>query len=315
MSRFPSRPISLSTNVRAALLTLFGVSAFVVNDSLSRVAGQTLPVSQVMLMRGAFAALILYIYLRSHGPLPPIRDLLDRRLLARNILDGTATVCFLIAIAQMPLANVFAILQGIPLAVTAGAALLLREPVGWRRWAAIGVGLIGVLICLRPGPDGFSVYALCLLISVICSALREIVTRTIRPEVPSTVVAFVTSIAVGLFGLLIIPFESRSWQSVAPLDVATLFFAGMFVILGLLATTAAVRSGDVSFAAPFRYGNLLVAILIGWLFFAELPDALTLIGASIIVASGLFTLYRERVRPGAHPVAAENMGRGAPRGI
>ncbi|MCP1199483.1 DMT family transporter [Notoacmeibacter sp. MSK16QG-6] len=297
------------------MLTLLGVSAFVVNDSLSRVAGTHLPVSQVMLIRGVFAALTLYIWLRWHGPLPPLRDMLDRRLLARNVLDGSATILFLIALAQMPLANVFAILQGIPLAVTAGAALLLREPVGWRRWSAIGIGFIGVLICLRPGADGFSVYAICLLVSVICSALREIVTRTIRPELPSTVVAFVTSIAVGLFGLLILPFESRSWQVVSTPDLAALFFAGVFVVLGLLATTAAVRSGDVSFSAPFRYGNLLVAILIGWIFFSELPDFVTLIGAAVIVSSGLFTLYRENVRTDAKPIAAENMARGAPRGI
>ncbi|RLQ88099.1 DMT family transporter [Notoacmeibacter ruber] len=305
----------LSSNLKAALLTLFGVSAFVVNDSLTRVAGNTLPVSQVMLLRGLFASLTLFIWLRTKGPLPPIRAMLDLRLLARNILDGTATILFLMALAKMPLANVFAILQGIPLAVTAAAAILLREPVGWRRWGAIGIGFLGVLICLRPGPDGFSIYAICLLLSVICSALREIVTRTIRPELPSSVVSFVTSIAVGLFGLLILPFETRSWQTPGWAELLALFFAGVFVILGLISTTAAIRGGDVSFAAPFRYGNLIVAILIGWLFFAELPDALTLIGSAIIVGSGLFTLYRERVRKDAQPIAAENMARGAPRGI
>lgn len=207
---------------------------------------------------------------------------------------------------MLPLANVSAVLQALPLAVTMGAALFLAEPVGWRRWLAILSGFGGVMIIIRPGFEGFNAYALLALVTVTFCAVRDLATRRIPDEIPSLLVSVTTAIAVTIGGgVLIVPFGG--WTPVEAGEVGLLFAAAVLLLFGYQFIIMSMREGDISFVAPFRYTALLWAILLGFLIFGDVPDAAMIAGSMIVVGSGLYTLYRERKVGTALP-AAESTG-------
>jgi len=188
--------------------------------------------------------------------------------------------------------------------VTFGAALFFNEPVGWRRWSAILVGLIGVLIIIRPGPEGFTPAALLCVASVLTTAGRDLATRSIDRDIPSLMVTFVSAVTVAFFGGLLIP-SLGGWQPPSWASLSHLLMASVLVLIGYQSVIVAMRTGEVSFVAPFRYTSLIFSGLLGFIFFAELPDVWTLTGAAIVIASGLYTFYREAKRRVA-PVAQES---------
>ena len=201
---------------------------------------------------------------------------------------------FLTALAHMPLANISAILQSLPLTVTMFAAVFFGEAVGWRRWSAILVGFIGVLIIIRPGSDGFNEYAVLALVAVGFITLRDEITRRIDRSVPSLFVAFVSAIPVFLFGGAMT--VTTGWTPVS-------WSMGMIVIVAAIAITCgysfavmAMRNGDISFVAPFRYTGMIWAILFGFLLFGNLPDQMTILGSCIVIGMGGYAFHRERVR-------------------
>jgi drug/metabolite transporter (DMT)-like permease len=202
------------------------------------------------------------------------------------------TVCYLTALMHIPIANATAILQALPLAVTLGAAVFLKEPVGWKRYTAIAVGFAGVLIIVRPGAEGFDAFALLAVIAVGFVTLRDLATRRLSGPVPSLFVAFGTAVAIMLFGAVMLPFTA--WQPVGSADLLHLAIAAGSLFFGYVFSVSSVRVGEVAFVAPFRYTILIWAILLGVVIFGDIPDAWTLLGASVIVATGVFTFYRER---------------------
>jgi drug/metabolite transporter (DMT)-like permease len=213
-------------------------------------------------------------------------------ILLRSIADMAATVAFLTALLHMPLANLSAILQALPLLITLGAALVYGDKIGWRRMTAILVGLIGVLIIIRPGTEGFDRWALLGVASVLCVVVRDLSVRPLQGALPSTVVALGAAVAVTLMGWTGTVFQG--WQSPTAGEAARVLGAGLFLIVGYLTSVMAMRHGDIGLVAPFRYTSLLWAIALGFLVFGNLPDGWTLIGATIVVSAGLFTLWRER---------------------
>jgi drug/metabolite transporter (DMT)-like permease len=192
----------------------------------------------------------------------------------------------------MPLANLSAILQALPLAITLGAALVFGDRIGWRRMTAILVGLIGVLIIIRPGTEGFDRWALLGVASVACVVVRDLAVRKVRGQVPSAVVALGAAVAVTLMGW--IGASLQGWQTPTAGEGLRVLGAGLFLIVGYLTSVTAMRHGDIGLVAPFRYTSLLWAIALGFLVFGDLPDGWTLFGAAIVVGAGLFTLWRER---------------------
>jgi drug/metabolite transporter (DMT)-like permease len=215
-------------------------------------------------------------------------------VLTRAVGEIVGTVCFISAIVFTPLSTASAILQATPLVVTLGAALFLGETVGWRRWAAIAVGFMGVLMIIRPGLDGFSPLSLFALGGVFGLALRDISTRKISANLSTmqlSFLGFLVLIPAGVVMLLV------TGQPLAPMDMrlAGLMIAsisiGVFAYYGIV---AAMRVGEVSFVTPFRYSRLIFAMIIGVSFFGERPDGYTLLGGAIIVASGIYTVWRER---------------------
>lgn len=285
-------------NTQGALLMMGSMAAFTVNDALMKAVGADLPLSQAVVLRGLPAVAMAAALAWATGAWRGRFSRRDARLIAlRNVTEVGAAYFYLTAIFNMPFANAIAILQGLPLAVTMAGAVFLGERVGPRRWMAIAVGFGGVLLIVRPGVEGFSVYALYVLAAVALVTARELLSRGLSREVPSLMVAFSNAAAVTLaFGLVSV-FDA--WQPVAPGDALLLGAASVLLIGAYFFAVAAVRTGALSVVAPFRYSGMLWGLLLGVLVFGERPDGLTLCGAALVAAAGLYMLRREqRAEPG-----------------
>jgi drug/metabolite transporter (DMT)-like permease len=210
-------------------------------------------------------------------------------------MDLFATVLFLTALAQLPFANVSAVLQALPLAVTLGAALVFRERVGWRRWLAIVIGFTGVMIIIRPGTAGFAPASVLVLLSVVFAAGRDLSTRALPPALPSLLVSAATALLITVFGFGAVTL-SGNWMPLELHHIRTLSLASVFLFVGYQFIVLAMRTGEVAYVVPYRYTSLLWSILLGFVFFAEVPDSMTILGSAIVIAMCLFTLYRELVR-------------------
>lgn len=274
------------------------MAGFTFNDALTKSVTAELTVAQIMFIRGAFTALLVYVVARRMGALDHIRNILQPLILLRIAFETIAAVAFLAALGQVPLANASAILQSLPLAVTLGAALFYREPVGWRRWTAIGIGFLGVLVIIQPGPEGFTLASLYIVLCVITAAGRDLVTRRIDPSISSLTVTLFTTASISMAGLLLVP-AFGGWQPVSGSQLGRLACASVFLFAGYQAIIMAMRIGEISFIAPFRYTSLLWAILLGIVFFGETPDIWMMIGSAIVIGSGLYTFYRENKKKAA----------------
>ena len=283
---------ALSDNIRGALLMMGAMCAYTVNDAFMKSLSDEIPLFQAIFFRGVGAVVFLTVLCRMLGQL---RFDLSRRdwgfVLLRTLGELGGTYFFLTALFNMPIANVSAILQVLPLSVSLAAALILGETLGWRRLTAIFVGFCGVLLIIQPGGADFSFYSLYALGAVACVTLRDIAVRRMSRDVPSVFVALIAAIGVmclGAIGSLFI-----EWQSFSVTTGLQLAGATGFLIFGYIASVSAMRFGEIGFVAPFRYTSLLVALFLGILVFDEWPNSLALIGGVIVVATGLFTLYRE----------------------
>ena len=306
MNRPKTTCMTLSHNTRGSLLMTLSMAGFAMNDGFMKLAFETMPVAQSVLVRGVFATGCLALLAWHSGALAfrPTRE--EAGPIAWRILGEIgATASFLTALSYMKIADASAVLQGAPLMVTMAAALLLGETVGWRRWSAISVGFVGMLLIVRPFTEGFDSYSLYAVMAVFFIVLRDIVTRSMSPRTPTLFVSTLSAIAITLVFALVVPFEG--W---APMTYSTLAIYGAaagFVIVAYVSNVASMRVGEMSAVAPFRYTVIVFALLVGLVFFGEIPDALTLAGAAIVVGAGLYTLWREQVvgRPRAAAAAQQ----------
>ncbi|MBD7922458.1 DMT family transporter [Xanthomonas bonasiae] len=296
---------SSRSNTAAAAWMIAAVACFALMDAAMKLLTAHYPALQVATLRGgASLPFVLLWVLATAGPrsIVPVRWGLH---LLRGVLGIAMIGCFAWALRSLPLSTAYTIYFVAPLLVTALSVPLLGEQVGPRRWAAIGIGLIGVLVVLRPGVGGFvSLPGLMVLLAATAYALAAVLVSLLaRTETPqSLVVWFLLIMALGAGAL--------AWPAWIPLRladagwIATLGLAGA---LGQVALTQAFRRGDASLIAPLEYSGLIWVIPWDWLLWRKLPDAWTWVGAAIIVASGLYLLHRERVRatvrppPLAHP--------------
>lgn len=284
--------MALSDNARGALLMNVAMIAFTLNDTAMKAVMQQVPMFQAMTLRGVLSTAALAFIAWRMGAFAITIAPRDRRFIGlRAVFEVASTLAFFAALRNMPLANLSAIMQALPLVVTLVAALVLGESVGWRRTLAIMAGFLGVLIIIRPGAEGFSIWAGVGLLAMLAVAVRDIVTRQMSRAIPSTFVAATASLAVLVTGLAGTAFEG--WQPVAPREALLILFSAGMLIVGYLTIVAAMRVGEIGVVAPYRYMALVWAILLGWMIFGTLPDGLTLIGAGIVVASGIYTLLRE----------------------
>jgi drug/metabolite transporter (DMT)-like permease len=273
--------------------------AFALADMSIKLLADDLPVGQVIFLLGLPGALVFAILarLKGHRWLSPV--LLMRPVLLRNAAEMLATVGFVSALALIPLSTLSAVIQANPLLVTLGAALFLGERVGWRRWLAIAVGLFGVLLIIRPGAEGFDASIWLAVAAAIGLSLRDLATRPVPKTVPTTLLASYSFTFASIAGLIITPVFG-AFEPLRPELAGWLALGTAMTIVAIFSITSAMRVGDISAVTPFRYTRLVFALVIATLVFGERPDALTLTGAGIVVASGLYTFWREaRLRPRA----------------
>ena len=283
----------MSDNLRGAVLMALAMAGFALEDMFIKLLADTLPVGQILVFLGTGGALAFGVIAHRKGQQLLSPALLTPALLMRNTAELIGTVGFVLGFVLASLATASAILQAAPLVVTLGAVVFLGEKVGWRRWTAIGIGFFGVMLIVRPGMAGFEPASLFAVIGVIGLAGRDLATRVIPRTVSSYQIsswAFAMIIPAGVFLMVtmdtpaILPSALQLTGLVAALGVG---------VLAYYALVASMRVGELSFVTPFRYTRMLFALIVAVLVFGERPDMLTLLGAAIIVAAGLFTLWRE----------------------
>ena len=283
----------LNNNMKGAALMTGCVSAYVINDAFMKLLFSEVALFQAIFLRSIITVppVLVMVWITKVA----IRNLSkqDKRLiLLRVVAEIFTTIAFLTALKHMPLANVTAILQALPLAITMAAALFLSEPVGWRRWSAILVGFVGVLIVVRPGLEGFNIYSLSAFMAIIFLTVREIATRKLTSEVPTITVVLSTAVGSALFaGIMMIGSE---WDTVSAVSWFLILGAAVAILIATLLSVMAMRIGDIGFVSPFRYTSMLGAIGLGILMFGDWPDQPTLVGTLIIVSTGIYTFHREQ---------------------
>ncbi len=293
-------------NLRGAILMVLAMFGFAIEDSFIKMMGNALPVGQILLLLGIGGSVVFGVIVLIQGRALFERAMLSGPVLTRGLGEIIGTMCFISAIVFTPLSTASAILQATPLVVTLGAALFLGETVGWRRWSAIGVGFIGVLMIIRPGFEGFSPLSLFALGGVFGLAARDVATRKVAPYLSTMQLSFLGFLVLVPAGLMMLPISGRSLVAM-DFDIIILMIAALIIgIFAYYAIVAAMRIGEVSFVSPFRYTRLIFALIIGVFFFHERPDLYTLLGAAIIVSSGIYTVLRERKHRSKVPAKPSN---------
>ncbi len=281
-------------NLNGILLVVGAMAAFTIEDMYIKQMSVRLPTGQILFILGLTSAIIFASLAYSRGDNLWARQAWGQAAMLRAVAEAIAAITFVTALSLVPISTVAAVFQATPLAITMGAALFMGEQVGWRRWGAIGLGFIGVLLIIRPGLSDFDPSVTIVLITVVAISVRDLATRRVNPSVSSSVVSFQGFGSLVLAGALLM---LTPGQSVTAMDLSlSAMMAGgvIFGALGYYGIVTAMRIGDASAVAPFRYTRLLFSLLVGVLVFGESPDALTLTGAALIMGTGFYTFLRER---------------------
>lgn len=269
------------------------MAAFALEDMFVKALTRSIPVGQALVLFGLGGMVVFIALARRRGETPFHPAIVTRPILIRSVCEVGGRLCYTLAIALTPLSSASAILQATPLVVAAGAVVFFGQKVGWRRWAAIAVGFVGVLIILRPGMSGFTPASWFAVLGTLGFAGRDLATRA-APVAMSNVQLGV----VGFAMLIVAGAPLLAWTGGAvALDGAEWALLAGAVATGVAAyyaLTAAMRVGEIAIVAPFRYTRLVFAMALGALVFAERPDAMTLLGSAVIVGSGLYTVLRAR---------------------
>lgn len=280
-------------NRRGIVSALIAMALFVCNDSLVKLATTSFATGQVLVIRGLFATSIMLTIVLVSKQAKSLRFMFTRLLMVRAMAESMVALCFVTSIAQLSLADLTAILQATPLIITLFSVILGIEKIGWRRWSAVIVGFIGVLLVVKPGGSTFNIYALLALLSCVLVAYRDLMTRTIDKSIPTVVVSLTTTLSVVVVGLCL---GLDNWKPMEMQPTLYLLAAAAFVSMGNMCIVKAYRIADPSAVSPFRYSVVIWAFLSSFVVFGDVPDALAILGTSLIVASGIYTVHRERVR-------------------
>ncbi|WP_082522225.1 DMT family transporter [Ramlibacter sp. Leaf400] len=292
-----------AANRRGVLALSAGMASFVTNDSLVKYVGQSLPGSELIFIRGLFATVLVLAIAHAMRATSSMAVLTERRVMVRAGFDAFATMTYLTSLFHLPLANATAINMATPLFITLFAVIGFAEKVGARRWLALATGFAGVLLVVQPTAAGFNAYALLCLGGTLLHAARDLTTRTIDKRIPSILITLSTAVAVtllaGLWGLV-----ARDWQPVNATQLALLAAASVFLSGGYFSLTVAMRSGEMSLVAPFRYTGLLFALVLGFAVWGDVPNPMAWAGIALLVGAGVVVLHGERRgRPELEPAA------------
>jgi len=280
--------------LRAGLLMVCAMGAFVCNDTIVKIVGKHLPVGELIALRGIMAMAILTAICASQGLLGELPKIRQKNVLMRSTCDLFATIAFVTALVHMPIANLTSVMQAVPLVVALLSMLFLGEEVGWRRMIAIIGGFIGVLMIVKPSVSNFSIYEVLALAIVLFVAVRDLLTKTIPARIPVFVIALANAGFVTLGGAALMAFQGvqvpEAWE------VGMLALAACFLSAGYLLMVATLRLGELTGTAPFRYSVMVFAIISGVVVFGEFPDWVAILGMVLIVVCGLYAAHREALR-------------------
>ncbi|WP_312527116.1 DMT family transporter [Paracoccus sp. (in: a-proteobacteria)] len=282
----------VSENFRGAILMVISMILFAAEDMFIKLLSQELPYAEVLTIIGVLGFLSFTAMLKIKGGKLWTTDLVRPIVVVRNIGEMIGSIGIVVALALTELSTTSAIMQALPLAIVMGAALM-GEPVGWRRWTAIILGFLGVLLVVRPGMEGFQPVSLFALLAVVGLALRDLATRHVPAAIHSDQLAASAFAAITLAALALGFVLGQTF--VMPTAFQCLLFAGCMAVGvgGYAMLVAATRVGEASALAPYRYARLVFALILAVIIFGEHPDLLTLIGATIIVGSGGYAMWRE----------------------
>jgi len=283
------------SNLSAIVMMIAAMAFFAISDALIKVNAATLSPGQIIVALAIGGVVIYGVAGRLRREPLWSRAFFTPAVLGRNLSEVAGTFGMITALSRVDLTTVAAILQTTPLIVTVLAAVILGETVRWRRWLAVGIGFCGMLLIVRPGASGFEPDVLYAVLAMLALSFRDLFTRMTPRDLPTTTLAGFGVISILALGL---PLVLLSGDPVLPaeanlLAVVAMVFTGA---AGYFLITLALRGGEVSVVAPFRYSRLIFAMAIGIAFLGERPDGLTLTGAAMIVGSGLYAVMRERKR-------------------
>jgi len=261
------------------------------NDAVLKWMAGDYPVGQIMFVRGLFVFIPISFLVWRAGGLQTLRAVRPAAHVVRCLLVITGTFLFISGLRYLPLADAITITFAGPLFITALAVPFLGETVGWRRWLAVGVGFIGVMIIVRPGTEITQLAALLPLGASLTGAFRDILTRYMSARESSVSMLFYTSLGVTLAGGA--TFVS-GWQAMGVNDLALLALSGLLMGSAHFLMIETYRFAEAAFVAPFKYVSMIWAVILGFVFWGDLPDQWTLSGAAIVIASGLYILHREK---------------------
>ena len=272
---------------------MMSMACFAIEDTFIKLLSARLPATQILFSIGFGGALITLVLAIVLNVNLADKILLNKHVISRTIADLFGALSFTSAMVLIPMSLLASILQATPLFVTLGAAILLGEKVGWRRWSAVFIGFLGVIIILQPGYGSFQLASLLGLAAVLCLALRDVVTRDMATEIPTLTVTFYACLAMGSAGFIAYPFFGppimpTTYEAIILICAAIIGLTGYFLLV------LATRKGDVSVIAPFRYSRLLFSLGLASLILGEKLTLPILLGGLLVVSSGIYTFGRER---------------------
>ena len=279
--------------LRAGLYMVAAMACFILNDTCVKTIGTSLPLGEIISIRGVLSVLVIAVICVQQGVLGSLPSLFMPNVMARSLLDVAGTFMFLTALVHMPIANLTAILQSVPLAVVLVSVIFLKEKVGLRRTAAILAGFIGVLLIVKPSPSTFTIYELLALGIVFILAFRDLITKRIPAHIPTFIIALANACFVALGGIVFGLYQG--FQKVELWQFGLLCAAAILLASGYMFMVATLRLGDLSATAPFRYSNVLFAIILGMVVFSEYPDAVSYAGMALVIGAGIYAAHREAI--------------------
>ena len=271
---------------------IIGMGCLTLADLLIKIASQTLPLGQVMIVFGVGSVTVFLGLMSINGESVRLSPFTNPAVVFRNLGDLLAINGMCLALVFVPISTIGAVIQTVPLMVTAAAALFLGERVGTKRWLAIAIGFLGTLFIVQPGAATFDITTTFVLIAALGMALRDITTKLVRENFSTLLLSFYTSVLFIISGsVLLIISGGASVPDIGIIVIlAAMVASGSF---GFLFTTRAVRLGDVSVVIPFRYTRLLFSVAAGILILGEQVNAIMLFGSALTILSGLYIWRRE----------------------
>jgi len=290
-------------NLRGSIFMVWAMACFSIEDAFIKAAAKTLPLGEILFIFGFFGTLVFIVLTKRRNEKIFHPAILSRPILIRSFCEVTGRLFFSISIVLIPLSTLSAILQSTPLIVVTGAAVFFGEKVGWRRWTAILIGFIGVMMIIRPGLDSFQPASIFAILGTLGFAGRDLATRAAPKLLSNMQLGIYGFFLLMPVGILILIFDKQSSSIIIPNGITSLQLLGMIVfgVTAYYSLNVAMRIGEIATIAPYRYTRLIFALIIGVIIFGERPDFLTLLGSLIIVLGGIYTLWRTRALSSKQP--------------